>query len=166
MVGTNIGIDCAWDAFCKLATADLPTETLDTCLAARIVLGSKPNGGVALRHERRLVLQGQQPKLLTNNVRNVTSPHQYAVGMKQGPELLHKIVSAHIALHQDAAMASVDVKNAHGTIEWGAVQKEIEALDKNLWKWCAVLFHELTCKLDDGEIITHSKKKGAWSRDA
>ena len=44
-----------------------------------------------------------------------------------------------------------------------AIQKDIEALDKNLWKWCAVLFkagHELTCKLDDGEIITHFMKRG------
>ena len=42
-----------------------------------------------------------------------------------------------------------------------AIQKEIEALDKNLWKWFSVLFkagHELTCKLDDGETITHSIK--------
>ena len=70
----------------------------------------------------------------------MTRPHQYAVGMKQGPELLLKIVSAHIAIHQDAAMASVDVKNAHGAVEWSAIQTEIEALDKNLWKWCAVLF--------------------------
>ena len=29
------------------------------------------------------------------------------------------------------------------------IQSDIEALDKNIWKWCAVLFkagHELTCK--------------------
>ena len=68
------------------------------------------------------------------------------LGMKQGPELLHKIVSAHVAIHRDAAMASVDVNNAHGAVEWGAIQSEIEALDKNIRKWCAVLFkavHEL-----------------------
>ena len=56
-------------------------------------------------------------------------------------------------------MANVDVKNAHGAVEWGAIQSEIEALDKNIWKWCAVLFkagHELTCKLDNGDAITHT----------
>ena len=47
-------------------------------------------------------------KLLTKKVRSMTSPHQFAVGMKQGLELLHKIVSAHVAIHRDAAMASVD----------------------------------------------------------
>ena len=59
-------------------------------------------------------------------------------------------------------MASVDVKNAHGAVEWGAIQSEIEALDKNIWKRCAVLFkagHELTCKLDNGDIITHTMKR-------
>ena len=61
----------------------------------------------------------------------MTSPHQ---------ELLHKIVSAHVAIHRDAAIASVDVKNARGAVEWGAIQGEIEAPDKNMWKWCAVLF--------------------------
>ena len=38
-----------------------------------------------------------------------------------------------------------------------------EALDKNIWKWCAVLFkagHELTCKLDNGDIITHTMRRG------
>ena len=78
-----------------------------------------------------------------------SSPRKCAAwGMKQGPELLHKIVSAHVAIHRDAAMASVDVKNAHDAVEWGAIQSEIEALDKNIWKWCVVLFkagHELTC---------------------
>ena len=102
-------------------------------------------------------------QLLTKKVRSITSPHQFAVGMKQGPELLHKIVSAHVAIHRDAAMASVDVKNAHGAVEWGAIQSEIEALDKHVWKWCAVLFkagHELTCKLDNGDIITHTMRRG------
>ena len=83
--------------------------------------------------------------------------------MKQGPELLHKIVSVHVAVHRDAAMASVDVKNTHGAVEWGAIQSEIKALDKNIWKWCAVLFktgQELTCKLDNGDIITHTMKRG------
>ena len=45
----------------------------------------------------------------------------------------------------------------------GAIQSEIEALDKNIWKWCAVLSkagHELTCKLDNGDIITHTMKRG------
>ena len=83
--------------------------------------------------------------------------------MKQGPELLHKIVSAHVAIHRDAAMASVDVKNAHGAVGWGAIQCVIEALDKNIWKWSSVLFkaeHEVTCKLDNGDIITHTMKRG------
>ena len=60
-------------------------------------------------------------------------------------------------------IASVDVKNAHGAVEWGAIQSEIEAPDKNVWKWCAVLFkagHELTCKLDNGDITTHTMKRG------
>ena len=38
-----------------------------------------------------------------------------------------------------------------------------EALDRNVWKWCAVLFkagHELTCKLDNGDIITHTMRRG------
>ena len=93
----------------------------------------------------------------------MTSPHQFSVGMKRGPKLPHKIVSAHVAIHRDAAMVSVDVKNAHGAVEWGAFQSEIEAPDKNIWKWCAVLFkagHELTCKLDNGDIITHTMKRG------
>ena len=42
--GDQIG--CVWDAFWKLASADVPTEILGTYLAARIVLGFKPNGGV------------------------------------------------------------------------------------------------------------------------
>ena len=60
-------------------------------------------------------------------------------------------------------MASVDVKNANGAVEWGAIQSEIEALDQNIWKWCAVLFkagNELTCKLDNGDIITRTMKRG------
>ena len=67
------------------------------------------------------------------------------------------------AIHRDAAMASVDVKNAQGAVEWGAIQSEIEALDKNIWKWCAVLFkagYEVTCKLDNGDIITHTMRRG------
>ena len=32
-------------------------------------------------------------------------------------------------------MASVDVKNAHGAVGWGTIQSEIEAPDKNMWKW-------------------------------
>ena len=63
-------------------------------------------------------------------------------------------------------MASVDVKNAHGAVEWGAIQSEIEALDKNMWKWCAVLFkagHELTCKLDNGDT---TPRKGDWPKVA
>ena len=85
------------------------------------------------------------------------------VGTKQGSELLHKIVSAHVAIHRDAAMASVDIKKKHGAVEWGAIQSEIEASDKNIWKWCAVLFkagHVLTCKLDNGDIITHTMRRG------
>ena len=143
-----------------------PDRELGTYVDARIVPGSTWNGGVGPFASgqviRRLVCKATA-KLFTNKVRNVTRPHQHAVGMKQGPGLLHKIVSAHIAIHQDAAMASVDVKNAHDAVKWGAIQKDIEALDKNLWKWCAVLFkagHELTCKLDDGEIITHFMKRG------
>ena len=138
--------DCMWEAFWRPAT--------------------KPNGGVGPfdigQVIRRLVCKATA-KLLTNKVRSITSPHQFAVGMKQGPELLHKIVSAHVAIHRDAAMASVDVKNAHGAVEWGAIQSEIETLDRNVWKWCAVLFkagHELTCKLGNGDIITHTMRIG------
>ena len=83
--------------------------------------------------------------------------------MKQGPELLHKIVSAHVAIHRNATMACVDEKNALGAVERGAFQSEIESLDKNIWKWSTVLFkagHELTCKLDNGDIITHTMKRG------
>ena len=119
-------IGCIWDASWKLPTA--------SCRARN--LRSSP----------------------TSKIRNVTRPHQQVTGMKQGPELLHKIVSAHVSIHKDAAMANVGVKNAHGSVEWRAIQKEIEALDDNLSTWCAVLFkagYELTCKLDDGGIITH-----------
>ena len=38
--------DCVWEAFWRLATADVPTEILGTYLAARIVPATKPNGGV------------------------------------------------------------------------------------------------------------------------
>ena len=134
--------DCVWEAFWRLATADVPTEILGTYLAARIVPATKPNGGVrpfAIGQVIRRLVCKATAKLLTKKVRSMTSPHQFAVGMKQGPQLLHKIVSAHVAIHRDAAMASVDVKNAHGAVEWGAIQSEIEALDKNIWKWCAVL---------------------------
>ena len=55
-------------------------------------------------------------------------------------------------------MASIDVKNAHGAVDWEAIQSEIEALDKNKWKWCKA-GHELTCKLDNGDIITHTMKR-------
>ena len=159
--------DCVWEAFWRFAAADVPTEILGTYLAARIVPATKPNGGVrpfAMGQVviRRLVCKATA-KLLTKKVHSVTGPHQFAVGMKQDPELLHKIVSAHVVIHRDAAMASVDVKNAHGAVEWGAIQSEIEALDKNIWKWCAALFkaeHELTCKLDDGDFVTHTMKRG------
>ena len=158
--------DCVWEAFWRLATDDVPTEILGTYLAARIVPATKPNGGVrpfAIGQVIRRLVCKATAKLLTKKVRSNTSPHQFAVGMKQGPELLHKIVSAHVAIHRDAAMASVDVKNAHGAVEWGAIQSEIEALDRNVCKWCAVLFkagHELTCKLDNGDIITHTMRRG------
>ena len=162
--------DCVWEAFWRLATADVPSEILGTCLAARIVPATKPNGGVrpfAIGQVIRRLVCRATAKLLTKKVRSITSPHQFAVGMKQGPELLHKIVSAHVAMHRDAAVASVDVKNAHGTVDWVAIQSEIKALDKNIWKWCAVLFkagHELTCNLDKGDIITHTMKR-VWPRD-
>ena len=120
----------SWLKVCRLATADVPTEILSTYLAARIVPAIKPNVGVRLltigQVIRRLVCKATA-KLLTKKVRSMTSPHQFAVGMKQGPELLHKIVSAHVAIHRDAAMASVDVKNGHGAVEWEAIQSEIEA---------------------------------------
>ena len=86
--------------FWRLATADVPTEILGPHLAARIVPATKPNGRVrpsAIGQViRRLICKGTA-KLLTKMVRSMTSPHQFAVGMKQGPELLHEIVSAHIA---------------------------------------------------------------------
>ena len=128
--------------------------------------GSKSNGGVrsfAIGQVIRRLVCKATAKLLTKKVRSVTTPYQYAMGMKQGPELLLFIVSAHIDIHQDAAMASVDVKNAHESVEWGAIQKEIEAIDTDRWKWCGVLFKaglEFTCKLDDGAIITHSMRRG------
>ena len=113
--------DCVWEAFWRLATADVPTEILGTYLAARIVSATKPNGGVhpfAIGQVIRRLVCKATAKLLTKKVRSITSPHQFAVGMKQGPELLHKIVSVHVAIHRNAAMASVDVKNAHGAIDW------------------------------------------------
>ena len=95
--------DCVWEAFWRLATADVPTEILGTYLAARIVPATKPNGGVRLfatgQVIRRLVCMATA-KLLTKKVRSITSPHQFAVGVKQGPELLHKIVSAHVDIHR------------------------------------------------------------------
>ena len=124
--------DCVWEAFWRLATADVPTEILGTYLAARIVPATKPSGGVrpfAIGQVIRRLVCKATAKLFTKKVRSMTSPHQFAVGMKQGPELLHKIVSAHVAIHRDAAMASVDVKNPHGAVEWGAIQSETEALD-------------------------------------
>ena len=102
--------DCVWEAFWRLATADVPTE----------ILGVRP---FAIGQVIRRLACKATAKLLTKKVRSVTSPHQFAVGMKQGPELLHKIVSAHVAIHRDAAMASVDVKNAHGAVEWGCHPK-------------------------------------------
>ena len=134
--GDQIG--CASEAFWKFATTHVPPEVLGTCLAARSVLGSKKNGGVrpfAIGLVTRRLVCKATAKLLTNKVRNGTRPHQYAVRMIQGPELLHKIVSAHVDIHSDA-MGSVDVKNAHDAIARGA-QIEIEAQDKKLW-WCAV----------------------------
>ena len=99
---------CVWEAFWGLATADVPTEILGTYLAARIVPATKPNGAVSPfaigQVIRRLVCKATA-KLLTKKVRSITSPQQFA--MKQGPELLHKIVSAHVAIHRDVAMASV-----------------------------------------------------------
>ena len=92
-----------WAAFWKLATARVPTEILGTFLAARIVPGSKPNGGVrsfAIGQVVRRLFCKAAANLLTKKVRSLTSPHQYAVGMKQGPELLQHIVSAHIAIHR------------------------------------------------------------------
>ena len=127
---------------------------------------TKPNGGVRPFAIGQVIIRlvcKATAKLLTKKVRSITSPHQFAVEMKQGPDLLHKIVSANVAIHRDAAMASVDVKNAHGAVEWEAIQSEIEALDKNIWKWCAVFFkagHELTCKLDNGDLITPTMKRG------
>ena len=117
--------DCVWEACWGLATADVPTEILGTNLATRIVPATKPNGGVrpfAIGQVIRRQACKATAKLLTKKVRSITSPHQFAVEMKQGPELLNKIVSAHVAIHRDAAMASVDVKNAHGAVEWGAIQ--------------------------------------------
>ena len=98
-----------WEAFWRLATADVPTEILGTYLAARIVPASKPNGGVrpfAIGQVIGRLVCKATAKLLTKKVRSTTSPHQFAVGMKQDPELLHKIVSVHVAIHRDAAMAS------------------------------------------------------------
>ena len=109
---------CVWEAFWRLATADVPTEILGTYLAARIVpYATKPNGGVRPfafgQVIRRLVCKATA-KLLTKKVRSMTGPHQ---------KLLHKIVSAHVAIHRDAATASVGVKNAHGAEEWGSHPK-------------------------------------------
>ena len=60
--------DCVWEAFWRLATADVPTEILGTHLAARIVPATKPNGGVRPfaigRVIRRLVCKATA-KLLT-----------------------------------------------------------------------------------------------------
>ena len=95
---------CVWEAFWRLATADVPTEIFGTYLAARIVPATKTNGEV-----RPFAIGQVIRRLVCKAVRSMTSPHQFAVGMKQGPELLHKIVSAHVAIHRDAAMASVDV---------------------------------------------------------
>ena len=105
--------DRVWEAFWRLATAGVPTEILGTYLAARIVPATKPNGGVrpfAIGQVIRRLVCKATAKLLIKKVRSISSPHQFAVGMKQGPELLHKTVSAHVAIHRDA-MASVDVKN-------------------------------------------------------
>ena len=163
---TEFDGDRCESVFWRLATADVSTGILGTYLAARTVPATKPSGGVrpfAIRQVIRRLVCTATAELLTKKVRSMASPHLFAVGMKQGPELLHKIVLAHIAIHRDAAMASVDVKNAHGADEWGAIQSEIEALDKDMWKWCAVLFkagHELTWKLDNGDIITHTMKRG------
>ena len=136
--GDQIG--CVWDPFWKLASADVPAEILGTYLAARIVPGSKPNEGVrpfAIGQVIRRLVCKATAKLLTNKVRNVTRPHQYAVGMKQSLDLLHQIVSAHTKTEpwpmSTSRMPAVP-SNGEPT------QKEIEALDKNLWKWCAVLF--------------------------
>ena len=41
--GDQIG--CVWEASWELASADVPTKILGTYLAARVVPGSKPNGG-------------------------------------------------------------------------------------------------------------------------
>ena len=80
-------------------------------------------------------------KLLTNKVRNVTRPHQYAVEIKQGQELLHKMVSTHIAIYQDAAMASVDVKNAHGAVEWRATRSSLKVIFIHLVRQATVVCH-------------------------
>ena len=84
--------ESVWEAFWRLATADVPTEILGICLAAPFAIGQVI---------RRLVCKAIA-KLLTKKVRSMTSPHQFAVGMKQGPKLLHKIVPAHIAIQRDA----------------------------------------------------------------
>ena len=74
-----------WEAFWRLATADVPTEILGTSLAARIVPATKPNGGVrpfAIGQVIRRVVCKATAKLLTKKVRSIASPHQFAVGMK------------------------------------------------------------------------------------
>ena len=159
--------DRVWEAFWRLATADVPTEILGTSCGANRPLHQNQWRRPPLCHRsghQAASLQGHC-QTLSKKVRSITSPHQLAVGMKQGPELRHKIVSAHVAIHRDTAMASVDVKNAHGAVlsNGEAIQSEVEALDKNVWKWCAVLFkagHELTCKLDNGDIIPDTMKRG------
>ena len=98
---------------CRHATADVPTDILGTHLAARIVPATKPKGGVrpfAIGQVIRRLVGKATAELLTKEVRSIASPHRFVVGMKQGSELLHKIVSAHVAIHRDAATASVDMK--------------------------------------------------------
>ena len=115
-------------------------------------------GGVLRRLVRKAVA-----RTFAKRVRQATEPYQYAVGLQGGAETLHKTVVAHLARDPAALQLNVDIRNAHGAVEWQAVLEATREAIPEMLPWVAPIFAAtapLGCDMGADGILRMAARRG------
>ena len=121
-----------------LATGDAPPEVMDSFASAQLTFLAKKGGGVrplACGTAPRRIVCKAVAQVFRERAREVCGPTQFAVARPRGAEELHKQVFTGLAIRPTNALASADVKHAHGSVHRSEAIKELDSELPALTPW-------------------------------
>ena len=125
------------DALTDLALGRVPAEVMAAAAGAKLLSAEKGDTvrvfvlGLAAR---RLVTRAVN-RIFKQRVADVVAPHQFAAGQPGGAETVHKIAMSALAARESCGIRSLDVSNAHGSLERAAAAEEVAAALPEFTPW-------------------------------